>query len=681
MKEHIHEDLGTTAGAMRPILSQANMEATVAAPGGTLTQGAGSETLTPDPSSGTLTQEEWSHVLADYHAGATAPALAARHGVTASAIYLRARGDGKRARKRAATVIDETSIANSNTDLVSRARDALRACASRDTLVNALLAIGQGLQHLATTAMKIAGAAQARFTREGLPLKRRKFSDEIWQAARHDYEEGDFTAGEIAERYGMIRKTVETRAARGGWSKTFTQAPPPLLPPDDPAQVDENGQSKWSTQAHSAQLPPPGQWSTWLFQGGRGAGKTRAGAEWLAARAEATPNGIFAIVAATEHDLREVMIEGPAGLRSLPGHEHPKYESSRRKLRWKNGAIAYGFSAEQPERLRGPQFMAAWADEFCTWKKPHAVLSNLRLGLRLGSDPRLLITTTPKPLQALRKLRDEVSCVMTQAATSANAANLAATFIDGLQALYGGTRLAEQELNGVLVDGEGALFKAEDFAATRCAPSGITGKTFDQVVVAIDPPAGLEGSACGIIVAARTREVVVREGEASVMAQASGKAKAREKAGTKADKKGSKGSCRVGYVLADRSCVGAKPLEWARIAAHAAREFGATKIVAEANQGGEMVRQTLLSAGVNCPIELVHASKGKVVRAEPVSVLYQLGRVRHCGHFRELEEELMAMGVESGEGQSNDRADALVWAISALGLITNVAGAPNIRRL
>jgi len=196
------------------------------------------------------------------------------------------------------------------------------------------------------------------------------------------------------------------------------------------------------------------------------------------------------------------MIEGPAGLRSLPGREHPKYESSRRKLRWNNGAICYGFSAEQPERLRGPQFMAAWADEFCTWKKPHEVLSNLRLGLRLGTDPRLAITTTPKPMQALRKLREEISCVMTQAGTSENAGNLAPSFIDGLQALYGGTRLAEQELDGVLVDGAGVLFRTEDFAATRCASPPV----FERVVVAIDPPAGLNGSACGIVVAGRVRE-------------------------------------------------------------------------------------------------------------------------------------------------------------------------------
>ena len=254
--------------------------------------------------------------------------------------------------------------------------------------------------------------------------------------------------------------------------------------------------------------------------------------------------------------------------------------------------------------------------------------------------------------------------MMTQAATSVNASNLAPSFIDGLRALYGGTRLAQQELDGVLVDDAGMLYRTEDFASTRCeAPAA-----FERVIVAIDPPAGLNGSACGIVVAGRVREKA--RADRSVPGR-------------------SRGQEWVAYVLADRSCQGASLLEWASVAAEAAREFGAVKIVAEANQGGEMVRQTLLTAGVPCPVELVHASKGKCVRAEPVSVLYQHGRVRHCGLFRDLEAQLVAMGAESGseragrggEEAGTDRADALVWAISALNLIPNVAGAPSLRRL
>ncbi|HPN06660.1 MAG TPA: hypothetical protein PK050_12690, partial [Hyphomonadaceae bacterium] len=271
----------------------------------------------------------------------------------------------------------------------------------------------------------------------------------------------------------------------------------------------------------------------------------------------------------------------------------------------------------------------------------------------------------------LRDLREEASCVMTQAGTTANAANLAPTFIAGVNALYGGTRLAAQELDGVMVEDEGGLFRLEDFASTRCESLPGGREALDQVIVAIDPPAGLNGSACGIIVAGRGRREVTDGAEAGPQSTDGAKGAGREKRKRE----------RVGYVLADYSCVGAKPLEWAKAALQAVTDFGAAKIVAEANQGGEMVRQTLLSAGVTCPIELVHASKGKCVRAEPVSVLYQRGLVRHCGHFRELESQLLAMGVEAAEEQGNDRADALVWAVCALKLITNRAAAPGIRRL
>lgn len=520
---------------------------------------------------------------------------------------------------------------------------AMRESSAMDVMMEALASAGRGLELIGRQLMKASSAASRRtFLRSGDPSKRRRFSKEVWQAARRDYEEGDFTASEVADRYGTVTKTVETRAWREGWKKTVTEAPPPLLPPDDPAQVDELGDPVWPRGAHPAQVPPEGAWATWLFQGGRGAGKTRAGAEWLAARAEATPNGRFALIAATEHDLREVMIEGASGLRSLPGREHPKYQSSRRKLRWNNGAVAYGFSAEQPERLRGPQFMAAWADEFCAWRHAEDVLSNLRLGLRLGDDPRLVVTTTPKPITALRKLRKEASCVMTQAGTSANAHNLSPRFMEGIEALYGGTRLAEQELGGVLVEGEGALWKAEEIAQARRERP----ERFDRVIVAIDPPAGMDGSACGIVVAGRL------DGH--------------------------------GYVLADRSVSGLRPLAWARRAIQAAVEFGAMKIVAEANQGGEMVRETLHLAaqeiGVVCRVDLVHAAKSKRARAEPVSALYEQGRVHHCGRFPELEEELMAMGA--GEKEAGlDRADALVWAVGALKLTPNEAAAPNIRQL
>ncbi|RYG28871.1 MAG: hypothetical protein EON93_17740, partial [Burkholderiales bacterium] len=252
MRTNIEQDLGLTAGEMRPDPSKANATTPLKTPsapekGGIISLPDDAEGLRrtnlPEDAGG-LSEDTWREVLAAYHAGATAPVLARRYGVTAAAIYKAAGRDGKRARKRSA--IDTTRLTpddntntnpHSNTDIASRTRDALRFSVSLDAMVEVLLAIGQGLQKLATTALKIAGAAQARITREGLPPRRRKLSDKIWKAARYDYEEGDFTAGEIAERYGSTKKTVETRAWREGWSKEVTQAPPPLLPPDDPDQV------------------------------------------------------------------------------------------------------------------------------------------------------------------------------------------------------------------------------------------------------------------------------------------------------------------------------------------------------------------------------------------------------------------------------------------------------------
>jgi phage terminase large subunit-like protein len=392
----------------------------------------------------------------------------------------------------------------------------------------------------------------------------------------------------------------------------------------------------WRTHADAAQLPPDGAWSTWLFQGGRGAGKTRAGAEWLAERAAASPRGVFALVAPTQHDVREVMIGGESGLLNLPGRVAPRYEPSRRRPIWPNGAIAYAFSAEEPEHLRGPQFEAAWADEFCFWPKPAETLANLRLALRLGAHPQLVVTTTPKPIPALRKLRAEASCVVTQAATSVNAAHLAPSFISLIEERYGGTRLAAQELEGLLLDGDGALFRAEDLARVKGAPPDPT--HIELVYVGVDPPAGSGDAACGIVVAARTEQRF--------------------------------------YVLADSTAQGLSPLGWATRAVEAAKRFGASAIVAEANQGGDMVRAVLAQAGAACPVQLVHAHHGKRARAEPIAALYEQGRVTHCGAFPALEEELMALGASESEGLL-DRADALVWALTAL----MTTSRPRIRRL
>lgn len=395
----------------------------------------------------------------------------------------------------------------------------------------------------------------------------------------------------------------------------------------------------WPWTANEGQTPPPGEhWRTWLFLGGRGAGKTRAGAEWLSALARADGGARLALVGPTLHDVREVMIEGPSGLRAIASDEaRPDYEASRRRLRWKNGATAYAFSAEDPESLRGPQFAAAWADEFCAWRRHSETLALLRMGLRRGKAPRLCVTTTPRPIAALRILMAEATTVETRAATAANAANLSPGFLENLHALYGGTRLAVQELEGRVVEAaDGALWRAEDLARCRGAPP----TRFDRVVVAVDPPASATGDACGIVAAGRC------DGR--------------------------------GYVLADCTVHGRSPAGWASAAVEAATRFRADAVVAEVNQGGDMVRHTLAVAGCPVPIRLVHATRSKAARAAPVAALYEQGRIVHAGAFPALEEEMMGLG-SSEHGPSPDRADALVWALTDLML--GHTPAPRLRAL
>src|SRR5215217_8040549 len=381
----------------------------------------------------------------------------------------------------------------------------------------------------------------------------------------------------------------------------------------------------WKLRAHAGQRPPEdGGWRTWLVLGGRGAGKTRAGAEWIAdqAREDAPAGGRIALVGQSLHDVREVMIEGPSGIRGLPRYDlggRPWWEASRRRLVWPTGAVAMTFSAEDPESLRGPQFGAAWADEWCAWRKPDATLALLRMGLRLGSAPRLALTTTPKPTTALRRLMKEAGVTRSDLPTRINAEHLAPAFLEGLEALYGGTRLAAQELEGKVVEGDGALFTHAMMAAAR-ATSVAWPRTFERVVVAVDPPCSADGDACGIVAVGR----------------ADGKA----------------------WVLAERTVRGRSPQGWAGAVARAAATYGASRVVAEANQGGEMVEAVLKAAGVGCVVKRVHARSGKRARAEPVAALYEQGRVIHDAGLEALEEELMGLGLEDAGAASPDRADA-----------------------
>lgn len=401
-----------------------------------------------------------------------------------------------------------------------------------------------------------------------------------------------------------------------------------------PADVLSLIETDWRAWAHPCQIPDEGDWGTWLFLGGRGAGKTRAGAEWLNALAE--PGRRLALVGPTLHDVREVMIEGPSGLKAIaPPDQRPAYEASRRRLVWPNGAVAQAFSAEEPDRLRGPQFHHAWADEFCAWKAPGDTLASLRLGLRLGEAPRLAVTTTPRPIRDLRTLIDEAGTVVTRAGTAVNAANLSPAFLEGLKALYAGTRLEAQEIDGRVLEGDGALWTLEMLGRAR----GTKPDHLETVVVGVDPPATAGGDACGIV-------VVGRRGDTA-------------------------------YVLEDATVRGRSPIGWATAVAETVARHEADWVIAEINQGGDMVMEVLRQAQCGARTRGVRAHLAKQLRAEPVAALYEQGRVVHCGAFPDLEEELMRMG--DGGRDSPDRADALVWAVTDL--LLGRRGKPRLRRL
>lgn len=405
----------------------------------------------------------------------------------------------------------------------------------------------------------------------------------------------------------------------------------------------------WEFWARADQIPPIGDWSSWILLGGRGSGKTRAGAEWVRSLVEAPKSAKrrkplrIALVAPTMHDAREVMIEGNSGLKAIcHPRNRPKYSASRRQLKWKNGSIAQVFSAEDPDGLRGPQFDAAWADEFCAWKDPAQCLAMLRFGLRLGQQPKLVLTTTPKPSLALKNLLSEPGLVRSSARTRDNP-HLSRQFLEKLEELYGNSVLGRQELGGELIDDpQGGLWSRGQIAqAIEPAPS-----EFDRVVVAVDPPAGAgrNAAACGIIVAG----MVEQDGP------------------------------RKAWVLADRTVQGLQPAGWAKAVGRAWNDYQADRIIAEANQGGEMVRTILHLADNTLPVSLVHARRAKRVRAEPIAVLYERGLVLHVKHFPELEDQMCQFGTEINM-DSPDRMDALVWAIWSL--LLDGCGPPRMRML
>lgn len=389
--------------------------------------------------------------------------------------------------------------------------------------------------------------------------------------------------------------------------------------------------TRWYGFENDGQREPTGDWRIWLIQAGRGFGKTRAGAEWVSQIARDRPGARIALVAATQADGVRVMIEGPSGLVAVArANEEPRWVAGRREFLFDSGAVATLYSAEAGEELRGPEHHAAWCDELAKWRRGTVAWDNLMLGMRLGETPRVLVTTTPRVNAAMRRVKAAPGLVETTGRTRDNP-HLPGNFVVAMLESYGGTRLGRQELDGeMLEDVEGALWTRGLVERCRVAADGI-GKPV-RVVIGVDPPATSTGDACGIVVAALLRDRRIA-------------------------------------VVEDASVANPPPGVWAQAVAGAAARWGAERVVAESNMGGEMVLAVLRQAEVTLPVVPVHASVGKARRAEPIALAYERGQVVHAGAFAELEDQLCGLqvgGGYAGPGRSPDRADACVWALAAL---------------
>ena len=424
----------------------------------------------------------------------------------------------------------------------------------------------------------------------------------------------------------------------------------------------------WASWVRDGQTPPDpstgsGQagWRQWVMLAGRGFGKTRAGAEYVSAFARANPGALIALVGATADEARAVMVEGPSGLLAVARADERaamRWLPSLRRLVFASGAEARLYSAANPESLRGPEHDLAWCDELAKWKQAEAAWNNLRLGLRRGESPRAIVTTTPRPVPLLKRLRADRATVESGGASRANP-YVAEDFIEAVEEAHGGTRFGRQELEGVLIDDlEGALWSRALIERSRVWDSHFSlgggwpnaaalesDCPFSRIVVGVDPPASAEGT-CGIVVCGL-------------------------------------GADGISYVLADFSVTGLGPEGWARKVASAAEAWRAHRVIAEANNGGRMVETVLRGADAGLPVTLVHAADGKVARAEPVMVAFENGRARLAGRFPALEDELAGLiygGGYAGPGQSPDRADAMVWALTELA-VKPQRPMPRIRRL
>jgi predicted phage terminase large subunit-like protein len=405
---------------------------------------------------------------------------------------------------------------------------------------------------------------------------------------------------------------------------------PPHLMQSLASYPEAIARAKWLATARPAQITPEGDWSTWLVLAGRGFGKTRLGAEDVAWYAARNPNHQIAVVAPTFNDVRGTCFEGVSGLLScIPPEVIADYNKSRQEIQLTNGALIRGFSADTPDRLRGPQFHRAWADELAAWQYADT-WDQLMFGLRLGDDPRVIVTTTPRPTPLIRRLAADPRTRITRGSTFDNAEHLAKAALDQLRERYEGTRLGRQELYAeILDDVPGALWRWEMLSQVREC------KDLARVVVGVDP-SGASGAddgadAIGIIVAGKRhdgRYVVIEDA-----------------------------TCKLG------------PDGWGRRVIDRYRHHQADRIIAERNFGGDMVSHVIKTVDRNAPVKMVTASRGKAVRAEPIAALYEQGKVDHMPGLDELENQMMQMTLNGyvGDG-SPDRVDALVWALSELAL-------------
>jgi phage terminase large subunit-like protein len=385
------------------------------------------------------------------------------------------------------------------------------------------------------------------------------------------------------------------------------------------ARLLNEAKFRWSLHARPEQLPPDGDWRVWLILAGRGWGKTRTGAETV--RMWKNNYRYVNLIGATADDARDIMIEGESGILSVcPNRERPEYVASARKLKWQNGAVSLIFTADEPERLRGKQSDKIWADELGAWRYPESY-DQARFGLRLGNNPQMVITTTPKPTPIIKELVSDPFTRVTKGSTYDNKDNLAPAFYEQIIKKYEGTRLGRQELNAeILLDNPGALWKRDNIDEHRVS----TMPEFESVVVGVDPSATSTGDEAGVITVGKSKEHL--------------------------------------YVLDDASLQGS-PVEWAKAAVSSYHKHKANFIIAESNQGGEMVSQVISQVDNTVPVRLVHASRGKATRAEPVAAVYEQGRGHHVGSYPYLEDECCQW--TPGDASPN-RLDALVWACTEL---------------